>query len=99
MWASNSLSRPRAPGRVATPAPPTTIVSMNGLSSSCVLATTAVLTAGGDWWSSTAGSAPYGRYLDTWTGVVYAQIINFRGHGFALRCGATCNGVTSSTYE
>ena len=45
MWASNSLSRPRAPGCVATPAPPTTIVSMNGLSSSCVLATTTVPTA------------------------------------------------------
>ncbi len=45
MWASNSLSRPRAPGRVATPAPPTTIVLTNGLSSSCVLASTAVPTA------------------------------------------------------
>ncbi len=42
MWASNSLSRPRAPGRVATPTPPTTTVLMIGLSSSCVLAATAV---------------------------------------------------------
>ncbi len=45
MWASNSLSRPRAPGRVATPALPTTTVLMNGLSSSCVLASTLVPTA------------------------------------------------------
>jgi hypothetical protein len=38
-------SRPRAPGRAATPTPPTTTVLMIGLSSSCVLATTAVPTA------------------------------------------------------
>ncbi len=45
MWASNSLSRSRAPGRAATPAPPTITVLMNGLSSSCVLASTTVPTA------------------------------------------------------
>ncbi len=33
-------SRPRAPGRAATPAPPTITVLMNGLSSSCVLVVT-----------------------------------------------------------
>ncbi len=38
-------SRPRAPGRAATPAPPTTTVLTNGLSSSCVLASTTVPTA------------------------------------------------------
>ncbi len=48
-------------------------------------------TTDGLWWSVTAGSATYGRYLDTWTGVVYAQIINFRGAGFALRCGVLMN--------
>ena len=52
----------------------------------------ASLTAGGDWWSSTAGSAPYGRFLDTWTDTIYAQYYHFRGHGLALRCGEYKNG-------
>ena len=43
-------------------------------------------TTPGDWWSSTAGSATYGRYLNTWTGGVNAQVNGFRGYGFALRC-------------
>ena len=42
-------------------------------------------TTDGNWWSGTAGSATYGRNLGTWTGNVYAQGNNFRGHGFALR--------------
>ncbi len=43
-------------------------------------------TADSYWWSGTAGSATYGRYLYTWTGHVYAQYNHFRGLGFALRC-------------
>lgn len=42
-------------------------------------------TTDGNWWSGTAGSATYGRYLDTWTGNVNAQDNGFRGLGFALR--------------
>ena len=42
-------------------------------------------TTNGNWWSGTAGSATYGRYLSTWTGNVYAQNNSFRGYGFALR--------------
>ncbi len=56
-------------------------------------------TTAGFWWSTTAGSAIYGRYLGTWTGNVVAQRNTFRGAGFALRCGATCNAVTSSTIQ
>ncbi len=44
-------------------------------------------TVNGIWWSSTAGSATYGRRLNTWTGNVHAQTNSFRGAGFALRCG------------
>ena len=40
----------------------------------------------GYWWSGTAGSATYGRYLATWSGNVHAQNNHFRGNGFALRC-------------
>ncbi len=54
-----------------------------------------VRTTGGYWWASTAGSATYGRNLYTWIGYVNAQYNDWRGYGFALRCGATCNGVTS----
>ncbi len=54
-----------------------------------------VRTTSGLWWSATAGSATGGRHLNTWTGGVGAQDRNFRGYGFALRCVATCNGVTS----
>ncbi len=43
-------------------------------------------TTHGYWWSATAGSATYGRYLDTSTGFVHAQNNYFRGYGFALRC-------------
>ena len=43
-------------------------------------------TTAGFWWSATAGSATYGRYLGTWTGNVVAQYNTFRGAGFALRC-------------
>ena len=43
-------------------------------------------TSNGYWWSDTAGSATYGRYLGTWTGNVVAQRNTFRGAGFALRC-------------
>ncbi len=53
----------------------------------------------GDWWSSVAGSATYGRHLSTWIGNVDTQRNNIRGYGFALRCGATCNAVTSSTIQ
>ena len=42
-------------------------------------------TSGGSWWFGTAGSAAYGRDLNTWTGNVYAQGNVFRGHGVALR--------------
>ncbi len=56
-------------------------------------------TAHGYWWSDTAGSATHGRYLGTWTGYVYAQNNYSRGLGLALRCGATCNAVTSSTIQ
>ncbi len=45
-----------------------------------------VRTTDGLWWSGTAGSATSGRYLNTWTGYVYAQSNYFRGFGFALRC-------------
>ena len=55
--------------------------------------------AGGYWWSGTAGSATSGRNLSTWTDLVNAQDNLFRGRGFALRCGATCNAVTSSTIQ
>ena len=56
-------------------------------------------TTNGNWWSDTAGSATNGRNLDTNTGNVNAQNNNWRGNGFALRCGATCNAVTSSTIQ
>ena len=56
-------------------------------------------TAHGYWWSDTAGSAAHGRSLNTWTGNVYAQSHDLRGGGFALRCTATCNAVTSSTIQ
>ena len=56
-------------------------------------------TTDGLWWSATAGSATYGRNLGTHTSGVNAQSNYFRGHGFALRCGATCNAVTSSTIQ
>ena len=48
-------------------------------------------TTNGYWWSGTAGSATYGRGLDTATGYVYAQYNNWRGDGFALRCVARRN--------
>ena len=44
-----------------------------------------VRTTAGFWWSNTAGSATYGRALNTWSGNVYAQNYSFRGSGFALR--------------
>ena len=56
-------------------------------------------TVDGRWWSATAGSATLGRHLGTYTGYVYAQNYNWRGNGFALRCTATCNAVTSSTIQ
>ena len=56
-------------------------------------------TSNGYWWSATAGSATNGRSLGTYTGYVNAQNNLFRGYGFALRCGATCNAVTSSTIQ
>ncbi len=43
-------------------------------------------TTHGHWWSDTAGSATYGRGLNTGTGYVYAQSNYWRGYGFALRC-------------
>ncbi len=43
-------------------------------------------TVNGIWWSSTAGSATYGRRLNTWTGNVHAQTNSFRGAGFAPCC-------------
>ena len=39
----------------------------------------------GDWWSSVAGSATYGRHLSTWIGNVDTRRNNIRGYGFALR--------------
>ena len=44
-------------------------------------------TTNGLWWSGAASSATYGRYLNAWTGNVNAQNSDFRGFGFALRCG------------
>jgi hypothetical protein len=58
-----------------------------------------VRTTGGYWWSDTAGSATNGRRLGTGTGDVSAQHNDWRGYGFALRCTATCNAVTSSTIQ
>ena len=46
-------------------------------------------TTDGIWWSGTAESATYGRYLATGTGYVGAQDNYFRGVGFALRCGVS----------
>ncbi len=40
----------------------------------------------GYWWSATAGSAPDGRFLGTWAGIVLAQDNGSHGRGFALRC-------------
>ncbi len=40
----------------------------------------------GYWWSTTAGSATNGHYLDTYPTGVGPQDNNYRGHGFAVRC-------------
>ena len=83
---------------------PTTTVLMNGLflrtgHYARSYGNLAARTTDGNWWSATAGSATHGRYLGTWTGYVYAQNNYSRGLGLALRCGATCNAVTSSTIQ
>jgi len=40
----------------------------------------------GHWWSTTSGSATYGRYLDTSPSDVTPQRNYYRGYGFAVRC-------------
>ena len=40
----------------------------------------------GFWWSTTAGSATYGHYLDTYPTYVTPQGSYYRGNGFAVRC-------------
>ena len=40
----------------------------------------------GLWWSTTAGSATLGRYLNTFPTGVFPQGNNYRGLGFAVRC-------------
>ncbi len=45
-----------------------------------------VRVTGGDWWSTTAGSAPYGHGLGTYPTSVNPQGNGYRGVGFAVRC-------------
>ena len=45
-----------------------------------------VRVAGGNWWSTTAGSATYGHSLGTLPTAVYPQNNHYRGYGFAVRC-------------